>query len=70
MKVTDEMVTRFLGWKLPQTFSPDNGITFKPPQNPILWPVGTNLLTDPEARAMLEHVLGDSSGNGSEKHGN
>ena len=60
MKVTEEMVTRFLGWKLPQTFAPDGGVTFKPPENPHLWPVGTNILTATEARAMLEHVLADA----------
>jgi hypothetical protein len=67
MKVTDEMVRRFLGWKLPATFSPDNGVTFSPPKNPQLCPVGTNLLTDPEARAMLEHVLADSPESRAEK---
>lgn len=58
MKVTEEMVTRFLGWELPQTFAPDAGISFTPPQIPEWWPVGTNLLTAVEVRAMLEHVLG------------
>ena len=61
MKVTDEMVTRFLGWKLPQDFFPDCGISFTPymvgePLRP-LWPIGTNLLHAGQARAMLEHVL-------------
>ena len=28
-----------------------------PSPNPLCWPVGTNLLTDPQARAMLEYVL-------------
>lgn len=54
--VTEEMVTRFLGWRLPEDFSPDCGISFtKRPRND--WPVGTNLLTAAQARAMLEHVL-------------
>lgn len=57
MKVTDEMVTRFLQWKLPKTFRPDSGVSFTPSENPLLWPTGTNLFNDPEARAMLEHVL-------------
>lgn len=63
MQVTDQMVNRFLAWRLPQTFAPDNGIKFTPPA-PVApgyfdgWPVGTNLLTATEARAMLEHVLG------------
>lgn len=61
--VTDLMVSRFLGWRLPDSFNPDGGIKFTPPgldgcgyiQN---WPSGTNLLTAEEARAMLRHVLG------------
>jgi hypothetical protein len=63
MVVTDEMVNRFLNWKLPASFSPDCGISFdgrKPDElNPHGkgWPVGTNLLTAIEAREMLEHVL-------------
>lgn len=57
----DAMVNRFLGWKLPVTFSPDAGITFKPyhpDQKPEseLWPIGTNLFTADEARKMLEHI--------------
>jgi len=63
MQVTDEMVNRFLGWKLPPTFCPDAGIKFTPPVPDARgyvngWPIGTNLLTATEARAMLEHVLG------------
>lgn len=60
--VTEEMVSRFLGWKLPKTFSPDCGISFDG-RGPDAagyektWPIGTNLLTAIEARAMLEHVL-------------
>jgi hypothetical protein len=68
MKVTDEMVMRFLGWKLPEDFHPDAGISFspyfnveynakhgKPPNRHE--PVGTNLFTADQAKAMLEHVL-------------
>lgn len=62
MQVTDEMVNRFLIWPLPKTFAPDNGIKFTPPPErapgySAWWPIGTNLLTATEARAMLEHVL-------------
>jgi hypothetical protein len=66
--VTDEMVNRFLSWKLPVAFHPDAGISFKryfnveynakhgkPPQRHE--PMGTNLLTATQAREMLEHVL-------------
>lgn len=61
--VTDEMVARFLGWKLPADFAPDCGITFEPVGNKgtrfeyRFEPVGTNLLTAVQARAMLEYVL-------------
>lgn len=65
MKVTDQMVNRFLGWRLPADFEPDGGVEFhrvmqdgraRPTE---WWPVGTNLLTFSQARAMLEHVLAD-----------
>lgn len=66
--VTDEMVDRFLAWRLPEDFHPDAGISFspyfnveynakhgKPPQRHQ--PIGTNLFTADQARRMLEHVL-------------
>jgi hypothetical protein len=65
-KQMDAMVNRFLGWKLPQTFSPDAGVSFTPTGYMMSreerfakgwWPTGTNLLTADEARAMLEYVL-------------
>lgn len=55
--VADAMVDRFLSWRLPQDFSPDCGITFKPHPHPNAWPIGTNLLNADQARKMLEHVL-------------
>lgn len=56
------MVNRFLMWKLPAGFSPDNGISFTPPfsEEPMRsrhWPVGTNLLDAIEAEAMVRHML-------------
>jgi len=62
MKVTYEMVERFLTWKLPQDFAPDCGIAFDGRGTDAMghekqWPVGTNLLTSEQARRMLEHVL-------------
>lgn len=53
------MVSRFLCWPLPKTFGPDCHISFDraKAQANHAWPVGTNLLTADEARAMLEHVL-------------
>lgn len=56
-EVTDEMVSRFLGWRLPDDFLPDCGVSFKPLGHPNGWPTGTNLFTADQARAMLEHVL-------------
>ncbi len=69
MKVTEEMVTRFLQWRLPDDFHPDAGISFNPEYNveynashglpPARWrPTGTNLLHAGQAREMLEYVLG------------
>ena len=62
MKVTDEMVSRFLGWPLPKDFGPDCGISFDGRKDDEwnknkTWPIGTNLFTADQARAMLEHVL-------------
>jgi hypothetical protein len=60
----DAMVNRFLAWKLPKDFHPDAGISFTPytsaayPEHTELyWPVGTNLLTAVQAKAMFEHCL-------------
>jgi hypothetical protein len=55
--VTDEMVSRFLNWRVPQDFCPGSGVSFKPLENPLLWPTGTDLLHAGQAKAMLEHVL-------------
>ena len=59
----DEAVNRFLGWKLPENFAPDAGISFKKMFNehtahPMRHePTGTNLLDAVQAKAMLEYVL-------------
>lgn len=65
--MTDEqikhMVTRFLGWRLPESFSPDGGITFKADYNEgTPWPmkhqpVGTNLLDANQAEAMVRYMV-------------
>lgn len=62
------MVSRFLGWRLPETFHPDNGISFtpefnaeymakvgKPPQRRI--PIGTNLFDAVEADQMVRYMV-------------
>jgi len=51
----EDMVGRFLGWKLPKDFAPDGGISFC---ESAWWPSGTNLLHAGQAKEMLEHVVG------------
>lgn len=53
----DAMVDRFLAWPVPKDFAPDAGIQFNSSAHPNGWPVGTNLLTAAQAKAMFEHVL-------------
>lgn len=65
--MTDEqikyMVDKFLGWHLPDAFSPDAGISFKPIYNEHLpipmrhSPTGTNLFDAEQARQMVEHMI-------------
>lgn len=63
--IIKEMVNRFLGWKLPKDFYPDCGISFTPesdydhPQfgRYKFEPIGTNLFTAGQARAMFMHCL-------------
>jgi hypothetical protein len=55
--IIDEMVNRFLVWKLPAGFSPDAGVSFTPLKNGG-WPTGTNLFTAEQATAMIEHITG------------
>ena len=52
------MVSRFLFWQLPLDFDPDCGVSFEKPVHPASWPVGTNLFTATQARAMVRHMLG------------
>lgn len=53
MKVTNEMVDRFLAWPWPDSVCADFCATKQGYPNRI----GTNLLNAIEARAMVEHVL-------------
>lgn len=59
------MVDRFLGWKLPEAFCPDAGISFKPlrnegtPYEAKQEPVGTNLFTAEQAEAMIRYISSD-----------
>ena len=55
----DELAAAFLGWKLPEDFFPDYGISFARNE----WhdrhgmPTGTNLFHFGQAKAMFEYVL-------------
>lgn len=57
------MVQRFLGWKLPEHFNPDGGISFDPigskgtPYEFRREPVGTNLLDAQQADAMVRYII-------------
>jgi hypothetical protein len=57
------MVDRFLSWKLPENFNPDNGISFNPiageggPHQFKREPSGTNLLDASQADAMVRHMI-------------
>lgn len=65
--MTDEqikrMVDRFLGWRLPENFSPDAGISFKRTFNehtahPMKHePSGTNLFDATQADAMVRYMV-------------
>lgn len=58
------MVHRFLGWKLPENFSPDAGISFVPEYPGMTGPMkhnpsGTNLFDANQAEAMIRYMLED-----------
>lgn len=56
------MVDRFLGWKLPETFNPDCGISFKAAFNEHTAhpakhePTGTNLFSATQADGMVRYM--------------
>jgi hypothetical protein len=58
------MVDRFLGWKLPESFNPDGGISFTRTHSeqglfgPQKYePSGTNILDAAQAEAMVRHMI-------------
>lgn len=57
------MVNRFLGWKLPTNFNPDDGITFDPVMNKghsfesRREPSGTNLFDATQTDAMVRYMV-------------
>lgn len=54
----DHMVNRFLGWRLPENFNPDNGITVRAGGwSPGFEPSGTNLFDATQAEAMVRHMI-------------
>lgn len=61
-KQIKHMADRFLGWKLPENFSPDGGISFKrvfnegTPHEFKSEPSGTNLLDAEQAEALVRHI--------------
>lgn len=63
----DKMVNRFLSWKLPADFNPDGSIKFFKPNlshggYAYEWPIGTNLFTAEQVKALFEYVLEDNTG--------
>ena len=56
------MVNRFLNWRLPEPWHPDNGISYRRPNYAHApadhdWPTGTNLFDAEQAEAMVRHML-------------
>ena len=56
------MVGRFLAWRLPKPWHPDNGISYQRPNYAHApaehdWPVGTNLFDADQAEAMVRHMI-------------
>jgi hypothetical protein len=69
------MVHRFLGWRLPENFAPDEGISFNPEYNVEYnashglppsrrQPSGTNLFDAVQAEAMVRYMLDGGSEHG------
>jgi hypothetical protein len=58
------MVNRFLAWKLPDNFDPDNGVSIKRPRySPeVEWRIyGTNLLDATQTEAMIRYITSELS---------
>jgi len=62
-KQVKHMVDRFLGWRLPENFNPDGGISFEPLGNRGTeheykrQPVGTNVLDATQAEVMVRYMI-------------
>lgn len=65
-EIVRKAVDRFLGWRLPEDFHPDCGISFEREYNKGTGfegthePVGTNLFTATQAEEMIRFILQDS----------
>lgn len=80
MRLTDDqlkhMVERFLGWRLPENFNPDAGISFKNTFNentpyPMKHePTGTNLFDYGQAEEMVRYMVESMPGANGEPLGN
>lgn len=59
----EHMVRRFLSYRLPDNFRPDNGVSFErygnkgTPYQYERTPMGTNLLDADQATAMVRHMV-------------
>lgn len=56
------MVDRFLGWRLPKPWNPDNGVSYQRPNYAHQpadhdWPSGTNLFDAGQAEAMVRYMV-------------
>jgi len=54
------LVDRFLGWRLPENFNPDAGISYTRPNyapGVDAAPSGTNLLDATQAEAMIRYLV-------------
>ena len=57
-KQIQQAVSRFLGWKLPDDFMPDGGVSYEKTTNSPNWKTtGTNLLTATQAEEMIRYIL-------------
>lgn len=56
-EIIKEATNRFLGWKLPDTFRPDGGISYDPN---VCETVGTHVFTAQEATEMFRFCLEDT----------
>lgn len=65
-ELVKHMVNRFLGWRLPKPWHPDNGISYTRPNYAHFdaghdWPTGTNLFDATQTEAMVRYMLEGAS---------